>query len=121
MVPFADHQQLQRHAEIRLRSHKCLRSTNWCPIYQIHVDSCRDAHSSPLVNIPRAFSFPSTKKLGEGETFTFRKYSTGVGESETFTFRKLGEGETFTFLKRPVLVTRCRVQFEKFQYNLVLW
>jgi hypothetical protein len=23
--------------------------------------------------------------------------------------------------KRPVLDTRCRVQFETFQYNLVLW
>jgi hypothetical protein len=33
----------------------------------------------------------------------------------------LGEHERFTFPKRPVLDTRCRVQFETFQYNLLLW
>jgi hypothetical protein len=32
-----------------------------------------------------------------------------------FTGGTLGEPETFTFLKRPVLDTRCRVQFETFQ------
>ena len=34
---------------------------------------------------------------------------------------QLGEPETFIFQKRPVMDTRCSVQFETFQYNLVLW
>jgi hypothetical protein len=33
----------------------------------------------------------------------------------------LGTGETFTFPKRPLLDIRCRVQFETFQYTVVLW
>jgi len=58
---------------------------------------------------------PQVAVINTNTSTTIGKYPTNAIASH------LGMRETFTFPKRSVLDTRCRVQFETFQYNLVLW
>ena len=46
--------------------------------------------------------------------------ATGKGP-QACSFPHGGQSETFSFRKDPYLEKRCRVQFETFQYNFVLW